>query len=72
MVGMESGVTILPILILGCARVVAARQERIWTRALTGDRCRVCSKPMVDLSLSKRVSMMKRLPNSTVSSRGSS
>ena len=36
MVGMESGMSTLPILILGCARVVAARQERIWTRALTG------------------------------------
>ena len=36
MVWMGVGMWTLPILILGCARVVAARQERIWTRALTG------------------------------------
>ena len=48
--------------------VSAARHERTWSRALLGDRCRVCSKPMLGLSLSKRVAIMNRLRNSTLSS----
>ena len=35
-----------------------------------GDRRRVCSKPMPALSLSKRVSMVSRLRNSTLSAIG--
>ena len=35
-----------------------------------GQRGRVCSRPLLDLSTSKRVSMLNRLPNSTLSSRG--
>ena len=33
-----------------------------------GDRCGVCSKPMLDLSLSKRVSILNGWGNNTVSS----
>ena len=42
---MVLGIAILPILILGCAKVVAARQERRWTRALMGQRWRVFQAP---------------------------
>ena len=71
MLGMVLGMPMAPMLTLGCAMVSAARQERMWTRVLTENRCRVCSKPMLDLSLSKRVSIMNRLRNTTLSSRGS-
>ena len=71
MLAMVLGMPMLPILTLGCAMVSAARHERTWTRALLGHRWRVCSKPMLDLRLSTRVSIMSHLRNTTLSSRGS-
>ena len=43
MSGAGPGMLALPILTLGCARVEAARQERVWARALTGEQWRVAA-----------------------------
>ena len=43
---------------------------RIWTKVLMGERWRLCSSPIPDLSLAKRVLMLDRFLSRSLSSRG--
>ncbi len=51
---------IVPALTLGWVREQAARQERIRTKVLMGDRRRVCPDPIPGFNWAKRISMMDR------------